>query len=71
MKSGFDMFSDNDIAVLFAKDLKVEDDDDWRTDFMSSPLKKQDWDFKDFMEELEKQIEDGKTFEELAKLFWV
>jgi len=71
MKSGFDMFSDSDIAVLFSKDLKVEDDDDWRADFMSSPLKKQDWDFKDFMAEVEKQIEEGKTFEELAKIFWV
>ncbi len=71
MKSGFDMFSDSEIAVLYSSDLKVEDDDDWRTDFMSSPLKKQDWVFTDFLKEVEKQIGEGKTFEELAESFWV
>ena len=75
MKSGFDMFSDAEIDALYKKDLRIKDDeDDPETnmgELLSSTFKKQDWYFKDFVEELEKQIGEGKTFDELAEIFWV
>tara|TARA_R110000787_G_scaffold116663_1_gene226960 strand:- start:2062 stop:2295 length:234 start_codon:yes stop_codon:yes gene_type:complete len=77
MKLGYDLFSESDVENLFDNDWKIKDDEspedtsDWKVEFMSSYFKKEDWDFKDFMKELGKQIEEGKTFDELADFFWV
>tara|TARA_R110000744_G_scaffold160247_1_gene276552 strand:+ start:307 stop:534 length:228 start_codon:yes stop_codon:yes gene_type:complete len=75
MKTGYQLFSEYDIEMLMVKTTGwtgwLIEDDDWIVDLLSSPLKKQDWDVKDFLSELEKMKDDKKTFDEVADFFWV
>ena len=76
MKSGFELFSESAIEEMMEKTKGwvlecCDDDDDWMVDLLSSPLKKQDWDPKDFVSELEKMKDDKKTLDEVADFFWV
>ena len=76
MKTGYELFSESDIEELMVKTagwvLKCcDEDEDWMVDLLSSPLKKQDWDPKDLLVELEKMKDDDKTFDEVADFFWV
>ena len=75
MKHGYEIFGESIVDEIRVKTkgwiLKGEEDDDWVIDLLSSPLKKQDWDPKDFLVELEKMKDDDKTIDEVAEFFWV
>tara|TARA_R110000737_G_C14511263_1_gene473665 strand:+ start:475 stop:702 length:228 start_codon:yes stop_codon:yes gene_type:complete len=75
MKHGYEIFGESIVDEILVKTkgwiLKGEEDDDWVIDLLSSPLKKQDWDPKDFLVELEKMKDDDKTIDEVAEFFWV
>ena len=76
MKTGYELFGESAIEELVEKTkgwvLEGDgEDDDWVIDLVYGHFKKQDWDPKDFLVELEKMKDDKKTIEEVAEFFWV
>ena len=77
MTSAGDIFSEENIRELLVNDWKIKDDElpddtkEWKTDFICCKLKNVNWEFEDFMKELEKEINEGKTFDELLTIFCV
>tara|TARA_R110000824_G_scaffold394102_1_gene593695 strand:+ start:463 stop:690 length:228 start_codon:yes stop_codon:yes gene_type:complete len=74
MKTGYELFAVTDIEILKEKGWSVKDgndrDGEWWIDLLGCHLKKQNWEFEEFLNEVGKQMENEKlTYIELFEIF--